>query len=152
MNLFSKRRLLLVLPILAGAALAWLFFRPDPREAFLKQAGELLELANTRRHPEAAEWFSPDAVVYFEDSTGLTLKQLLALAKRFDEQENRIYRAGNLDVFHAYDYAELRVQRSDAGGTFSDGSGFGVPFLYQEGRWKIAAGFRGEKIWNYPGM
>jgi len=151
MRFFSRRLLLLSLPILAGAVLAWFFLKPDPREVFLKQVDELLELPNSRRHAETAEWFSPEAVAYFESETGLTLPQILAIGRRLDDQEGRLYRAGNLDAFYPRDYAEIRIQRSDPGGAFGNNGWFSVPFVYQKGNWKIAGTFRGNKTWDNPG-
>jgi hypothetical protein len=150
MTFLTRRRLLIFSLILAGAGIGWFLLRPDPREAFLKDVDSLLELAHTRRHSQAAEWFSPEAAAYFQDATGFTLPQLLALVRRYDDQENRSYRVGSLDVFHARDYAEIRIQRSEPGGTFSGQGWFSVPFLYQNGDWKIAAGFRGGQSWDYP--
>jgi len=130
------------------AGVIFFFTRPDPKEAFLRDVEEMLQTANSGQHAELLDWISPEAEEMMRNDYMPPATALNWLARR-DALEKRSYRFVNLPIFQAGDYAEIEVERSSADHHF-DGRGiFSVPFFWREGRWWVAAGFRGDRTWDF---
>ncbi len=147
-SLNPTRTILCLTGLLLLAGVILFFTRPDPKEAFLRDVEEMMETANSGKHTELLEWISPEAEELMRNDYMPPAVALEWLARR-DMLEKRSYRFVNLPIFEAGDYAEIEVERSSADHKFDGRGNFSVPFFWREGRWWIAAGFRGERSWDF---
>lgn len=135
--------------LLALAVVCWHSFGSDPRAAFLAEMEDLIDQANQGGHLSLREKLSPDAENHIT-SNYMSVQQALFLARKLDTDGNIRYRLAQLSIFYPRDYAEIEVERSGPGGDFSDPRRFPVPFIYQDGEWLVAGGFRGERDFSNP--
>lgn len=139
--------LLALLAVLAAAC--WFFTRPDPRAAFLHEVGGMLDSANAGEHHELLKHLSPELEQLIQQEY-MSPPAALRWVRQADLNQNRTYRLANLAVFHERDYAEVEIERSAPGREFNGQNIFPVPFLWRDGRWWVAAAFRGERDWKFP--
>jgi hypothetical protein len=143
------------LPVLLGLGLliltsaVWWSTRPDPRARFLADIDDMLATANAFEHTKLLERLSPEARQKIADEFMQPLGALRWVAQA-DMNQNRAYRFTQLTVFYPRDYAEIEVERSAAGREFTGEGRFLVPFIWRDGAWWVADGFRGEREWTYP--
>jgi len=121
----------------------------NPRSAFLKEVETMLEHANRGEHPTLRKKLSPDAESYIAGNY-MSVSQALLMARKLDTDQNIRYRLAQLSVFYPRDYAEIEIERSGHGGDFANARRFPVPFVFLDGQWLVAGGFRGERDFSNP--
>jgi hypothetical protein len=149
MSFSSIRSWLFPAALLITLIVVWQYFRPDPRATFLSEVEEMITLANKGDHLDLRSRLSPQA----EDTISaqfLSVPQALVMARQMDKNRATRYRMAQLTVFYPQDYAEVEIDRSGADGDFSQAHRFPVPFFYQQGKWLVAGGFRGERDFSNP--
>jgi len=134
--------------LLLTFALYW-WTRPNPRTAFINDIQAMITTVNEGNHVKMRKNFSP-AFIEVIQSYGMTPEQALLTARRRDLDGNHQYRFLDNPVFEPKDYAEVELERSGVGGDFSTARAFGVPFIYVDGKWKVAGDFRGTRVWEEP--
>ncbi|NJK92422.1 MAG: hypothetical protein HC904_11670 [Blastochloris sp.] len=146
----TRTQLILGSGLLLGLILLLIWIsRPDPKEAFLREVDLWISEAHQGEHSSLRPHFSPEAIALVE-SQGLSFSQALLLARKMDQDSGARYRVINLSVFYPRDYAEVDFERSRPGGDFNEARRFTVPFIHQQGQWKIAGAFRGEREFVSP--
>ncbi|MDZ4789496.1 MAG: hypothetical protein SH807_11210 [Blastochloris sp.] len=125
----------------------------DPKVEFLNKTAAMIVKANQGEHAKLSDDFSPEAVAYLENATSLSLSQVLMMARRMDSQQLYQYRFIELSVFYPRDYAEILLERSGPQENFTEKEElrrFPVPFVFKNGKWLIAGGFRGDRTFTSP--
>lgn len=139
--------LLLVIP--AGLLVWLLFFRTTPLQAFEKEMRSHVEVLNGYRHARLKPLASPGLQDRLRED-GLDLDRAVLWAHRRDLNQQVQYRFESAFFFQAGDYAEARFLRSGPGGDFAAAREFHLPWIYREGTWQVAPGFRDGRVWDYP--
>jgi len=125
-------------------------FRPDPQVVFQNEVKQILASVNQGSHTKIEPHLSASFVEMLRDRTGLTVRQATILAKRRDLDGGHQYRLANNPIFEAKRYAEVEIDRSDRGGEFTPAYRFAVPFIWTDGKWKVAGGFQTQNTWKSP--
>jgi hypothetical protein len=133
-----------------AAGVFYFWTRTDPREAFLREVETMVETVHAGEHTRLRSKFSPEFEEFLR-SSGVLPGQILLIAQRLDAAEGRRYRITNLAHFEAGRYAEVEFERSGPHGDFTHPLAFAVPFVYQDGEWKVAGSFRTpDRDWTTP--
>ncbi|MGF1679220.1 MAG: hypothetical protein ACFCUX_08505 [Candidatus Methylacidiphilales bacterium] len=152
--LFSKQALhhirpLLVVAILGIAALAWNFFKSDPVKDFNREVKQMVATVNRGEHGKTERWLS-EGFKEMLTEYGMTLPHILSWVSKMDREGGHQYLHIDTPVFQPKEYAEAYFERSESGGHFSGTRRFFVPFIWQEGAWKVAGDFRSRREWESP--
>ena len=116
---------------------------PDPRSRFMAEVEEMIGKANEGRHGELEKALSRPLVEKIR-SEGWESKAALILMARKDREQGATYRLSDVPKFAAREYAEAEVIRTSAEGE----KRFTVPFLWEEGKWKVGAAYRDGRSWE----
>lgn len=151
MSALSKKQILSAsLFLIAWGLIIWWFLKPTPEEVFRRDVQSMIEKTNQRGLVDLADRMSVSLVIRLQDM-GAAPKQLLFWVQRIDGEENRQYRLVQVREFHKKDYAVVECQRSRVGGSFEGVQSFLVPFVFEEGKWKVAGQFRQDnQDWAFP--
>lgn len=149
-----KVRLIVYSVVLLAVGLYLLWQRnSDPKSAFVNKVTEIVAQVNEGKHAAVRKYFSNEAVSMLEGTSGLTVQQVLMMAHQLDAKNKHQYRFVSLTVFYPKNYAEVLIERSGPEGDFTaqaEPKQFPVPFIYQDGSWLVAGGFRGDQDFISP--
>jgi hypothetical protein len=150
METMVRWKLPLALTLMGGFLLWFLFFRTTPLEAFEKQMRSHVDVLNEYRHGRLKPYASAGLQERLQNN-GLHLDRVVLWAHRHDTTRQIQYRFDHVVLFQSGDYAEARFLRSRPGGDFTPGTAFHLPWIYRDGKWLVASGFRDGRRWDYPG-
>lgn len=139
---------------IAGAALLlgltgliWWIVQPDPLEKFRREVQEWVDTVNKGDYSTVPDHLSTGFTREIESSYG-KVPSMVALLARVDQMDKRSYQLVKINLFEPGRYAEVVFERSQPRGNFSGKGLFTVPFIVEDGDWKVAAGFKDGKAWN----
>lgn len=141
----TKLELLLtaaLIAIVAGLAW-WIFFGPTPKQKFLKEVRNMVEVVNAGNHGRVQEKFSPE-FVRFLGNAGYQPTQIVMIVRQVDLNQNAQYSVNKLSLFEEGKFAEVEFIRKSPDGDQL----FTLPFIYRDGNWWITDHFRSEKTWE----
>lgn len=113
-----------------------------PEDRFMREVEQRLAKVNEGDYGSVVEWIEPGFRRELEGAIG-DLRPYLLMQRRADQESGRQYRAAELRVFAARDYAEVVFERSGPGAIFDGREMLLVPFVFADGRWWIAGEARG---------
>jgi hypothetical protein len=141
---------LTTISIAIGGVLLWFFvFRSSPLETFEKQMQSHVKVLNEYRHARLKPYIS-DQLADRLHQNGTDLARAVLFAQRRDLDRRIQYRFEGTTLFQEGDYAEARFLRSGSGGNFDPSRPFHIPWVRQDGEWRVASGFRDGRAWDYP--
>jgi hypothetical protein len=133
--------------LLALLGLGWWIIQPDPLEKFRREVQEWVDTVNQGDYSTVPDHFSTGFTREIESSYGKAPAMVTLLA-RMDRMDQRSYRLAEISLFEPGHYAEVVFERSQPRGNFNGKDLFTVPFLVEDGDWKVAAGFKDGKSWS----
>ncbi len=116
---------------------------PDPRARFISGVEAMIQKANEGRHGELELGMSRPLVEKIR-AEGWEPKAALVVVARKDREQSATYRFNDVPRFEAKEYAEVEVMRITGEGE----TRFTVPFLWEEGKWKVGAAYRDGRSWD----
>lgn len=116
----------------------------DPQGRFVGEVNQCIQEANEGRHGELEEKFS-QALQGRVRSEGWEPRAALAVAGKKDREEGAKYRLSDVPKFEG-SYAEAEIIRIYGGKE----KRVVVPFVLEEGRWKVGAAYRDGRVWEEP--
>jgi hypothetical protein len=103
----------------------------------------MIQKANEGRHGELELGMSRPLVEKIR-AEGWEPKAALVVVARKDREQSATYRFNDVPRFEAKEYAEVEVMRITGEGE----TRFTVPFLWEEGKWKVGAAYRDGRSWD----
>jgi hypothetical protein len=137
------------LAIIAVALGLWLWQRPDPKEALIREIEHNLEQLNKGNHQIVLKLLSPEMVDYLRDEA-MGARRAVMMVRKWDADQDRAYRFQGLRIFLEGDYAEAELERSAPNREFTGKGIFVVPFIYADKKWWIGGSFRSDTYWHFP--
>ena len=116
---------------------------PDPRARFISEVEGMIEKANAGKHGELESALSKPLVEKIRAESWEPKAALMVVARK-DREQGAHYRLSDVPRFEAKAYAEAEVMRMSGEGERR----FAVPFLWEEGNWKVGAAYRDGKSWD----
>jgi hypothetical protein len=116
----------------------------DPQGRFVGEVNQGIQEANEGRHGELEEKLS-QALQGRVRSEGWEPRAALVVAGKKDREEGAKYRLSDVPKFEG-SYAEAEIIRISGGKE----KRVIVPFVLEEGRWKVGAAYRDGRAWEEP--
>jgi len=116
----------------------------DPQGRFIGEVNQGIQEANEGRHGELEEKLS-QALQGRVRSEGWEPRAALALVGKKDREEGAKYRLSDVPKFEG-SYAEAEVIRISEGKE----KRMVVPFVLEEGKWRVGAAYRDGRAWEEP--
>ena len=116
----------------------------DPRGRFIGEVNQDIERVNGGRHGELEGKLS-QALQGRVRSEGLEPRAALAVAGKKDREEGAKYRLSDVPKFEG-SYAEAEIIRISGGKE----KRVVVPFVLEEGEWRVGAAYRDGMAWEEP--